>query len=148
MDSNERLNWIAWNMVHGIGAVRLRVLLDSFGSAQKAFQATPSQLRELGLGETIIDHFLEVKNTIDFSSIDSDLQKFGVKALTWEDEEYPHRLKDLEQAPPVLYIRGELLPEDEWAVALVGTRRFTSYGRQVAEELGTFLAHNGITVIS
>jgi DNA processing protein len=57
-------------------------------------------------------------------------------------------LKELDQAPPVLFFRGSLIPEDEWAVAVVGTRNVTAYGQQVAEELGAFLAHNGITVVS
>jgi DNA processing protein len=48
----------------------------------------------------------------------------------------------------VLYVRGQLLPEDEWAVAVVGTRQVTTYGRQIAEEFGAFLAHNGITLVS
>lgn len=72
----------------------------------------------------------------------------GITVLTWEDEGYPHRLKEIGQSPPVLYVRGELLPEDEWAIAIVGTRRVTHYGRQVAEEVAAAMAHNGITVVS
>ncbi len=72
----------------------------------------------------------------------------GIHILTWDDETYPPRLKDIEHPPPVLYVRGEFLPEDHFAVAIVGTRKVTSYGRQVTEELSTFLAANGVTVIS
>jgi DNA processing protein len=68
--------------------------------------------------------------------------------ITWEDDAYPHRLKEIDQPPPVLYLRGELHPEDEWAVAVVGTRRITPYGRQVAEEIAVTLARSGVTVIS
>ena len=68
--------------------------------------------------------------------------------LTWEDAAYPHRLKEIDQPPPVLYLRGEILDEDGWCVAMVGTRRITVYGRQVAEEMASFLARRGITLVS
>jgi DNA processing protein len=72
----------------------------------------------------------------------------GISILTWEDELYPARLKEIDQPPPVLYIRGALTSEDSWAVAIVGTRRVSAYGRQVTEELASFLAANGVTVVS
>ncbi len=72
----------------------------------------------------------------------------GIGILTREDELYPPRLKEIDQPPPVLYVRGELIPEDSWAVAVVGTRRVSAYGRQVADELAMFLAANGLTVVS
>jgi DNA processing protein len=71
-----------------------------------------------------------------------------IHILTWEDEAYPQRLKEIDQPPPVLYIRGDYLPDDLFAVAIVGTRRVTPYGRQITEELSSFLVANGITVIS
>ncbi len=76
------------------------------------------------------------------------LQEENVRMLTVLDEDYPLNLKDLEDAPPVLYCRGKLLPEDSNAVSIVGTRRATEYGRTVARTLGKKLAGLGITVIS
>jgi DNA processing protein len=84
-----------------------------------------------------------------------DLEKYmaqvaaqGISILTWEDDLYPVRLKEIDQPPPVLYVRGALTTEDSWAVAVVGTRRVSAYGRQVTEELASFLAANGVTVVS
>jgi DNA processing protein len=85
---------------------------------------------------------------VDLARIWDQIQKKGIYVLTWLDESYPERLKEIEQPPPVLYLRGELIPEDSWAVAIVGTRRVTPYGRQVTEEVASFLAANGITVVS
>jgi DNA processing protein len=76
------------------------------------------------------------------------IQSLGAEVLTWDDEAYPRLLKEIDQPPPVLYIRGSLIPEDDWSVAIVGTRRVTAYGRQVAEEVATTLAQNGVTVVS
>jgi DNA processing protein len=146
--SDERLYWLALNSIKQIGAVRFRTLLTAFGSARAAWNAAPAQLRSAGFGDAIIANFADAHSKIDLSSIFTDLQKFGVDALTWEDDAYPRKLRELDQAPPVLYVRGALAPQDEWAVAVVGTRRVTPYGHQVAEELGAFLAHNGLTVVS
>jgi len=146
--ASERNYRLALNMVKGVGAVRFRALLETFGSAQAAWAASPSQLREAGIGESIVVNFLDAQKKLEPDSIPDMLAKYDVKALTMDDEDYPRRLRDLDQAPPVLYFRGELLPSDEWAVAVVGTRRVTHYGEQVAQELGAFLARNGITLVS
>ena len=76
------------------------------------------------------------------------IQSLGIQVLTWQDEQYPRRLGEMDQSPPVLYLRGQLLPDDDWAVAVVGTRRTTSYGRQVTEEVSNTLGRSGITVVS
>jgi DNA processing protein len=68
--------------------------------------------------------------------------------MTWEDHDYPARLRDIDSAYPVLYLRGSIKREDEWAVAIVGTRRISSYGRQITERIAQKLANNGVTVES
>ncbi|NPA31126.1 MAG: DNA-protecting protein DprA, partial [Chloroflexi bacterium] len=72
----------------------------------------------------------------------------GIRVLTWEDPDYPERLRPLPQAPPVLYLRGALTPQDAWAAAVVGTRKMTGYGRRVAEDVAAYLARQGVTVVS
>ena len=77
------------------------------------------------------------------------MKETGARIVIWDDADYPPLLKNLPDAPPVLYIKGQLNTADcEWTVAIVGTRRATAYGRQVAEMLATDLAHNGITIVS
>src|SRR3989304_2915339 len=146
--NNDRLFWLALNSVKGVGAVRFRALLDAFGSAEAAWRAAPAALRAAGMNESTVQNFVELHQTLDLELIEPDLAKYNIAALIWEDEAYPRKLRELDQAPPVLYVRGQLLPEDEWAVAVVGTRQVTAYGRQIAEEFGAFLAHNGITLVS
>jgi DNA processing protein len=72
----------------------------------------------------------------------------GIKVLIKEDPEYPRYLKEIDQPPPVLYIKGELCLEDEWAVAIVGTRKVTHYGKQVTEEFARILSDHKITIVS
>lgn len=144
----ETLSRIALTSVKYVGAVRFRMLLAAFGSAQAAWAATPAQWQAAGLPPAATAGLAQARQSLVLEQIPARLAQHGVRALTWEDAEYPRRLKELEQAPPVLYVRGDLLPEDDWAVAIVGTRQVTAYGRQVAEELAGFLARRGITVVS
>jgi DNA processing protein len=76
------------------------------------------------------------------------METFGVKAFTCNQPDYPARLKEIYDYPPVLYVRGALTAADEWAVAMVGTRRATPYGRQIAEQFAGDLARNQVTVVS
>jgi DNA processing protein len=140
--------WIGFNYVKGIGAVRFRSLLEYFGDAEKAWQASASELMHSGLSEKIVGNILKARSQISLEQIEERLHTLDIQVLTWDDEGYPRLLRNIDQPPPVLYVRGGMLPEDDWAVAVVGTRRVTPYGRQVTEEICAFLAMNGITVVS
>jgi DNA processing protein len=76
------------------------------------------------------------------------LREGGIEPLARVDRRYPLRLREIDDAPPLIYVRGEWRPEDEWSVAMVGTRRATAYGRQVAGELSRALAAHAVTVVS
>ncbi len=135
-------------MVKGIGAVRLRTLLDTFGDAQQAWTASSQALRQTGLSDKLVENLVRLRADVSLEQVWEDIQAKEINVLTWEDEGYPARLRDVENAPPVLYLRGTITSEDDWAVAIVGTRRATSYGRQVAERIARELARNGVTVVS
>ena len=140
--------WIGINLVKGIGAVRFRALLDFFGDARSAWQANPADLRAAGLSPKIIERFEAARQQVDLDGIWQKTVDRNIRVMTWDDADYPARLREISQPPPVLYLRGDFVEEDAWAVAIVGTRRVTSYGRQVTEEIATFLAQNGVTVVS
>jgi DNA processing protein len=140
--------WVALSLVKGIGATRMRALLDYFGDAQTAWQAPPAELEKAGLPAKLIETLCQVRNSDLPDKTWLAIQNRGIKILTWESAEYPLRLMEIEQPPPVLYLRGELSNEDQWAVGIVGTRRATAYGRQAAEDLAAGLAQNGITIVS
>jgi DNA processing protein len=146
--SNIKLYWIGLNMVKGIGAVRLRTLLDTFGDAQSAWHAPTEALISAGLSAKIVDNLCKLRSNVSLDEVWDRLKKQNIEVLTWEDDQYPTRLRDIDSAPPVLYVRGYIDAEDQWAVAIVGTRRITAYGQQVAERISTYLSSNGITVVS
>jgi len=144
----EKLFWVGFNLVKGIGPVRLQSLLDHFGSLEIAWQARPHELQSAGLQQRVIENLLDVRQNTDLVNYYDSLKSKGIETLTWQDDGYPARLKNIPQPPPVIYILGNYTPDDHWAVAIVGTRRITSYGRQVTEQTATFLSRQGITVVS
>ena len=144
----DRLYWVGFNLVKGIGAVRFRTLLDAFGDAQTAWQASTDDLRQAGLSQKIVENLLQLRTQVSLEQVWERIQQHHVTILTWDDEGFPRRLKDIDQPPPVLYVRGTLEEQDDWAVAVVGTRHVTAYGRQVTEEVSATLARSGVTVVS
>jgi len=148
MDEVERKYWIALARVSRVGRVRFQQLEDHFGSIAEAWRATPGELRAAGLDSSAVTAITSTREAIDPDAEVEALDRAGVRAFTWHDEEYPRALKEVFDRPPVLFVKGTLLPSDEWAVAVVGTRRVTVYGRQVAEEMARGLALNRVTVVS
>jgi DNA processing protein len=145
---DEKKYWVGFNLIKGIGAVRMQGLVAYFGDLESAWRASPADLAGAGLGLKLIERVVQARENVDLDKVWEKIEKQGIKILTWQDEAYPQRLKEIDQPPPVLYVRGEYLPDDLFAVAIVGTRRVTPYGRQITEELSSFLAANGLTVIS
>lgn len=143
-----RLSLLGFNHVRGIGAVRLQHLLQTFGDAETAWHASADDLRRSGLSEKLIQTLVETRNHLDLDGIWERLREQSIQVITWDDEEYPRRLREIGQPPPVLYVRGKLLTDDDFAVAVVGTRRVTSYGRRAAEDIAAALAQQRVTVVS
>lgn len=140
--------YLGFNLVPQIGPAKVRRLLDHFGDLATAWQAGPSELADAGLDKRALENFLNARPRLD---IDSELEKIaraGVRALCWEDADYPRRLREIPTPPTILYIKGALKPEDEWALAIVGTRRATTYGREVTRQIATALVRNKITIVS
>ncbi len=140
--------WLGFNKVPGVGAKKLRALLDVFGDVETAWHAPRRELIEVGLDQRALRNLLNARDTLDLDAELTRLQASGVRALTWDDPDYPAHLRRTDAPPPVLFLRGELLPADEWAVAVVGTRRSTDYDREVARMLTSDLARAGVVIVS
>jgi DNA processing protein len=140
--------WIGFNKVTGIGAARLRALLDYFGDLEIAWQASGADLQQAGLDRRSLANLLEARRTLDLDAEVERLQRAGVHVLTWEDADYPPNLREVYNPPPVLYVRGRIEKRDEWAVAVVGTRQASVYGKEAAQMLSAGLARAGVTIVS
>lgn len=140
--------WVGFNLVKGIGPMKVRALLDHFGDLESAWHADASAFGQAGLDRRALTSLLNARGQLDLDAEMDKLAKQNVDVLTWRDPGYPARLLQISDPPPVLYVRGELTAEDVWAVGVVGTRRATAYGKTVTERLASDLAMNHVTVIS
>ncbi len=148
MEVEQLKYWLAFNRIRGIGRVRFKLLEGYFESMEAAWSASEAELRAAGLDRRTIRSVVDGRREVEPDAEAERLLKSGVQALTWHDEEYPARLKEIYDLPPLIYVKGSLLPDDERSVAVVGTRNPTHYGRQVTEQLVYDIANSGVTIVS
>ena len=148
MDYNERKFWVSFNRIPGLGRARFSLLENRFGALSRAWEASSAELSDAGLDRKTVQSILRRRGSIDPDAEVAGLESQGVKAFTWHDDGYPPRLKEIYDLPPLLYVRGELLPGDERSIAIVGTRKPTAYGRQAAYQMTFDLARSGVTIVS
>jgi DNA processing protein len=148
MDKNELKYWLGFSLIPGIGPAKFSLLENYFGDLGRAWQAIATELKAAGLDSKSVDMIVATRPKISLDEELEKLERYKVNVVTWGDPVYPSRLKEIYDRPPLLYFRGILLPEDEWAIAVVGTRRSSAYGRQVTEEIVSDLARNKITIVS
>ncbi len=140
--------WVGFNKVSGIGAARLQALIDYFGDLETAWHASPHDLQQAGLDRRSLSNLLQARSKLDLEAEMARLEQARVRVIVWDDPDYPRNLRQVYNAPPVLYVRGSLEVRDEWAVAVVGTRRASVYGKEAARLIATGLAQAGVTVVS
>lgn len=141
--------WHLLNLAPGIGPQKFFSLLERFETVEKIWQANARELGEvLGKGSKTLAKFLDFRDKINLKAEIEKLATKQIKLLTWDDEKYPLNLRYIYSPPPVLYYKGDLGLLTKQAVAIVGSRKATVYGRKVAEKLSYDLAQNGIVVVS
>lgn len=140
--------FIGFNRVSGIGPAKLQRLLDFFGDLPTAWTAGAFDLAKAGLDKNALENLLVARKILDLEAEVGKAQRACDLIVTWDDPDYPRRLKEIPQPPPVLYIKGNLLPQDDWALAVVGTRNASAYGKETTRALVTALARNKMTIVS
>ena len=139
--------WLALSLTPGVGSTLFKRLLDRFNSPEAVFHTTLGELSEVeGLGEKVAKEIL--KGPKDVEKELKQIEEAGAKTLTIRDELYPRRLREIYDPPPLLYIRGELKKEDDFAVSIVGSRKTSPYGRWITEKISRELARQGTTIVS
>jgi DNA processing protein len=146
--TDEKKFWIGFNLVRGIGAVRFQQIQSYFGDLSIAWHAPIETFQEIGLPKRALKNFSALRGEIDLDHLYQSITESDVTVLTLLDEAYPALLREIEQAPPVIYVKGALTQADDFAVAMVGTRRVTAYGQQVTRDTSTYLAGHGLTIVS
>lgn len=147
---DELAYWIAFSRVLGIGPVRFKALLDFFADdVAAAWHASRAALLEAGLDQKTSEKFLKQRAKMRPQDELERLKRLRVHVITWKDASYPPLLRKIEYPPMVLYVCGTLTEDDRnYALGIVGTRKMTSYGRQVTERFASELAQGQVTIVS
>lgn len=149
--NDPRIPWVALNMVQNLDPGVVNKLVGHFGSAEAVWAADAQELQSCShVTQRGREHLAAAKKSYPGAAADELIRAsdFGADVLVPGCEGYPQTLLDTDVPPPALYIKGKIKAEDAQAVAIVGTRRCTAYGRDMAFELAHDLARNGVTVVS
>ena len=148
MNKEDLAYLVALCSVDFIGPKRLRLLLDTFASSQKAWEASQKELSKIGLQKKALEALLAKREQFDPHAYLDSIVNQGIRVITFEDEEYPRLLKKIPNSPLILFIKGGFKKIDEKALAIIGTRMPSFYGRQVTEFLVKDLVSFGFTIVS
>lgn len=141
--------WLAFLKLPKIGPVRLRKILKYFGSLKIAWMSEAIDFIAAGLEEDVVLEMLAKKQEINPEQLLEQMKPENIQAVTLEDEFYPKLLREIYNPPPVIFYKGVWnLEADEFALAVVGTRKYSSYGFRVTPEITKELANKGLVIIS
>lgn len=142
----------ALNIINGLGCQKMKMLLGVFGTAEKAWQADLKELEKSGIGDNIAQKIADERKNINPDEEWEKLKKENIKMITLTDENYPALLKEISSSPYIIYVKsaagGSYDFNAEPMIAIVGSRKYTQYGKQAAENFARELARVGITVVS
>lgn len=146
---NHRDTALRLALLNGIGPRLRQSLLERFGTAERVFEAPFGELRQVpGIGSKLAAAIRQATRDDRPQQVMRECRQHGLTVLLEEDDAYPALLQEIHDPPGVLFVRGTLLPTDGLAVAIVGTRRASPYGRRQAERLARGLAVAGVTIVS
>lgn len=147
MDGKEKAFLVSLHQVNGIGTKSLWKINQVFGSFQACYEANFRDLNASFLGKDVVDSIVDLRSSDPLAALDQIIAA-GIKMATWDEEAYPALLRHISNPPYVLYYRGCIECLDEPAIAIIGSRLASYYGKNTARKLGRELAARGITVVS
>jgi DNA processing protein len=140
---------LAFSFIKDVGPVTIKRLLAAFPSAESIFEASFEELRR-----TVDIKEVQARRIADFAAwdlVDKELEQAEqkqIKIIACTDNDYPEALRAIDGTPPVLYMKGSIQKDDTFALAMVGSRMMSDYGRMVAHTLSFELASRGLTIVS
>ncbi|GMR18906.1 MAG: DNA-processing protein DprA [Patescibacteria group bacterium] len=148
LNDREKEFWLLWNQLYEhIGPTHFDQLLRAFGSAEKAWKVPAKEFEKLGWRPKALEA-LKNRNNPTVTPTLGNTSRGTYDVIASFEEAYPQSLLQISSPPPILYVRGELIPRDRLALAVVGSRKMTRYGREVVEALVPELAAAGLTIVS
>lgn len=148
MSNDKAKYYVGLSLLPGIGPARFSRLVEICGTADAAWRASVTELKRSGVDDRAIEGLLQRRTTLDLDHELERVHRAGGRVITQDDIEYPPLLHETFGRPPILYVKGELLPEDSQSLAIVGTRRPSIYGQTQTVRNVPLLVERGLTIIS
>ena len=148
MELEASLDWLSLSLTPGLGSRLTGKLLRQFGSPHEVFRASLTELEACQLPAAPAQAIQTKRAHKEAEAELARVRKVGCRLLNWDEPDYPRRLLEIYDPPPLLYVRGDASALNRHSISMVGTRRPTPYGNQVAERLGHDLAERGLTIVS
>jgi DNA processing protein len=148
MEPDQYLGWLALALTPGLGARMAGKLLTALGSPDAIFNASLTALEGQRLPAAVAQAIHTRRPLSDAAKELAQAQAAGCRLITWDEPEYPSRLREIYDPPPLLYVRGNVELLNRHVLAIVGARRPTPYGNQMAERLAKDLAARGLVIAS
>jgi len=139
---------LALHSINGLGPIRLKAILDYFKDPKLAWEAEVAKFLEIGIPRPTTELLIETRKKIDPPSLAESIKDAGIKWKTFFDSDYPVLLGQIYDPPLVFYYKGEIKNWDDLAIAVVGTRKMTGYGKAVTERFTKVLVTSGLTIVS
>ncbi len=147
--NEENLSLFKLFLASDIGTVRLANLLECFGSAQNVLRASKTDLKTIiGIGDKIAQEIIDISTSFKAEKELEEAARNNITILLYNDAAYPAPLKDFDDKPVALYIKGSIKDIDFSSISVVGSRRVTNYGKSVTAEFSTYFAKRGVTIVS
>ncbi|MCX8103907.1 MAG: DNA-processing protein DprA [Candidatus Bipolaricaulota bacterium] len=147
-DLEAKRYWIALTLIPNVSPRKFHILLENFSSTQEIWEAPLAKLKEIpGFAESA-QTFCAHRQRVNIDRTLEQIAQLGLTVMTLADAQYPEPLRAIPDPPPVLYLRGEYVEKDKLAIAMVGTRRATAYGKRVAQQFAGELGRLGFTIVS
>lgn len=147
MNNRDMLIWLT--SIEGVSIKTIDILEKTFGQLSYLWNTDTKQILSIKeMNDKIKHEIIKNRNDLYYENLFKKISNSKTKVITYYDDDYPSILRYINDSPKVLYIKGQLLPEDKTSIAIVGARKSTAYGRWVAEKISSELAELGITLVS
>jgi DNA processing protein len=139
---------VGLSLLPGIGPARFHRLIERFGEPERAWRASEQELVALGVDPKTLPALLEKRRSLSIERELERLKGLDVQVLSVFDPDFPPQLKEIFNAPPLLYVKGEITGQDHQSIGVVGTRSPTVYGKELAARIVPELVQSGLTIVS
>jgi DNA processing protein len=139
----------ALNLIPSLGPIRIKKLIEYFSTPDRVWKASITELSGVeGFNRVLVEKIARERDRIDLEKSWKKVKELGQSMITWEDDNYPLFLREIYDPPPLIYFMGDINVVKSFCLAIVGSRRNTLYGKEIAYKFASILSDYGVTIVS